>query len=433
MAAGELIDLAAFTNALKVNAVFQRQFKQYLVQGFLLENLRRRSGKVRLGGRVMEVSLETRGNASFGAQQELEPISEPDAPGFKIGTIGIKTLTSRFQISLQAHLASQRDQDAWVGAKVRAMSSTVEMFGQNMSRLLHGWGTAALARVLSVSADTPVAGQHTIVLEPDQGASAGNTFGPKYIVKGLRLSASVSLAGLVAEKTFSGRVISVNRATDTIIVDGTVGDLAAADYLFLGSRERTSKGRAPMGIMGWVDDGTLVPSVMGIDRTLVGNEFWKARVSRAVGGGDLEHQIQVDMDEVAIENGGRTNLMLMSLGVWRRFANDLRGDRRYVNASETGRYRGGTKMLVYGGAAGEDVPITRDRDVPTGTNWGFDFDSWFMGELLAAGWLQQFDERSIFRWIQEHLAWEAVYCWMGETVCVAPNKQWVEMGITEAA
>lgn len=432
MAAGEIIDLAAFTNALKVNAVFDRQFKQYLAQGFLLENLRRRTGRVRLGGRVMEVSLETRGMASIGAQQELEPISEPDQPGFRLATIPIKTLTSRFQISLQAHLSSQRDQDAWVSSKMRAMSSTVEMFGQNKSRLLHGWGAAALARVATVTADTPVVGQHTLVLEPDQGASATNTFGPKYMIKGLRLSASATLTGLAVELTFDGRVRSVVRGTNTIIVDGTIGNLATGHYLFLGSKARPSKGRAPVGIMGYIDDGTILPSVLGIDRTVAGNEFWQARVVPNVGGADLENQIQIDMDEVFIENGGKTDLMLMAMGVWRRFANDLRGDRRYVSAAETGRYRGGTRMLMYSGADNADVPITRDRDVPAGTNWGFDFDCWFMGELLAAGWLQQFDERSIFRWVQDHLAWEAVYVWMGECICTCPNKNWVEFGITEA-
>lgn len=431
MAAGSIIDMAAFTNAMKVNAVFERQFKQYLVQGFLLENLRRRSGRVRLGGRVMEFDLETRGTASFGAQQELEPISEPDQPGFRIGTIPIKTLTSRFQISLQAHLASQRDQDAWVGAKMRAMSSTVEMFGQNMSRLLWGWGSAALACVLTVTADTPVAGQHTIVLEPDQGADAFNTYGTRYMIRGLRLSASDTLTGLVTERAFSGRVISVNRATNTIIVDGTITDLVAGDFLFLGSKERTSKGRAPTGVMGWIDDSTLLPSVSGIDRTVIGSEFWKARVTRALGGVDLENEIQLNLDEVYQEAGGKTDLIMMSMALWRRFSNDLRGDRRYTTAAETGKYRGGTKMITYGGAAGEDIPITRDRDVPTGTMWGFDFGGWFMGELLAAGWLQQFDEKSIFRWVPDHLAWEAVYAWMGELICVHPNHQWGALGLTE--
>lgn len=430
--AGETLNLAAFSNAMKVRGMFDKQFRQFYVKSFLLENLRRKAGRVPLGGRTMEIPLETRGMASIGAQQELEAVSEPDNPGFALATIPIKTLTSRFQISLHAHLSSKDNRAAWVGGQMKSMSSTVEMFAMNFSRLLHGWGTGALARVNGApTADTPVAGQHTIVVDADQSTGSGGTFGTKYLIKGLRLNASGVLTGLIPDTTANLRILSVTPSTNTIIVDGELGDLADNDYLILGSRERTSMNRAPMGIYGYIDDGTTVPTVLNINRTTAGNEYWQATVSTTVGGADLENEIQNNCDTIYSNIGHMTDLILMSLGVWRKFAADLRGDRRFVTAAETGKYRGGTNMLMYDGADGNAIPITRDRDVPTGTMWGFYWPCWYLGYLLEAQWLKQFDESSIFRRIHDVLGWEAIYAWIGELICTKPAAQWVSKGITE--
>jgi hypothetical protein len=434
MALGEILDLSAFSKAMKIRGMFDKQFRQFYVQGFLLENLRRKGGRVPLGGREMEIPLETRGMASIGAQQELEAITEPDNPAFAIAKIPIKTLTSRFQISLHSHLSSKDNRAAWVGGQIKSMSSTVEMFAMGLSRLLHGWGSGALAKVVSVAADTPVVGEHTITLHADQATLSGGTFGRKYMIRGGRLAASSSLTGLICEKHADLRVKSIGKTTETIIVTGSLGTgafiLAADDYLFLGSKDRTSKGRAPMGVYGYLDS-TKAATVLSIDRTAAGNEYFDAFRSTAVGGADLENRIQIQCDNVMTQIGLKTQIILMAMGVWRKFAADLRGDRRFVTAAETGKYKGGTNMLMYDGADGEPIPIVRDRDVPTGTMWGLHWDAFYLGELHPAQWLKQFDESSIFRQIPDTLGWEAIYAWIGELVCVQPAGQWLDLGIDE--
>ena len=187
-----------------------------------------------------------------------------------------------------------------------------------------------------------------------------------------------------------------------------------------------------MGIGGYVDDGTRTAAVMGIDRTVAGNEYFQGTVIASVGSGDLEDTIQRAVDQVHINIGGKTQIALMAMKVWRRFANDLKGDRRYVTAAETGKYKGGVNFLMYSGD-GEDIPILRHRDVPAGTVWGLNWDSFYWGEMLPPGWLQVFDEKSIFRWVQEFTAWQAIYAQLGELVCSAPAKNWVLRDVTEAA
>ena len=436
MPTGPVVDLANFSNAMQVRGLFNTMAKQYLATGYLNDKMRRAAGKVRLGGRVMEVPLETRGMASFGGQFEHEAISDPDAPGFEFGTVAISTLTSSFQISLQAHLSSQNDRDAWVGAKIRSLQNTVEMFGMNFSRTLWGWGTGALSRVNTINADTPVAGTHELVLEPNQGASAGDTYGARFHIPGQRLVGSSTLTGTSVDKDCDLQVTRVDLGADTIYVQGSLGAaaaLAAADYLIVGSLANHSMNRMPVGVYGAIDDGTRMPVYLGINRTGANaRDYWKAQVSRNVGTLDLENHIQTQCDTVETSVGGMTDIILMSLGVWRRFANDLRGDREYVTAADTGRYKAGTRMILYCGANENDIAIGRDRDVPAQTMTGFDWRCWYIGELLGAGWLQQFGERSIFRQIPSTLDWYATYAWMGQPICNKPAANWISHGVAEA-
>lgn len=433
MPLGEVLNLTSFSDAMKVRGLFEKQFDQFRTTSFLLDNFRRRAGKVKLGGRTMEIPLKTRDMASGNFIDEMEFIAEADMPGYEIATVGIKTFTSRFQISHQAHLSSKVDRAAWVGAQMAAMSSTVEASGQILSRALEGYGTAALARVMSFVAGPPI----VITLHPDMTAASARTHGKKYIERGMRLSASATLTGKLAEKTFDARVIAKGgtEAAPTITVDGVLGDLfgdaVTGDFLFLGSKERTSKNRAPMGVMGYIDDGTLVPVVLGIDRTAAGNDYWRGEVNISVGGADIENEIQSQVDAVDVSVGGRTDLIRMAMGVWRRFAADLRGDRRFVTAAETGKYRGGTKFLMYSGAEGSDIPITRDRDVPTGVMEGFDFRTWYLGTLMEAQWFKHETEAGIFRWVEDQLAWQAIYAWMGELICVKPAANWISYDLNE--
>ena len=439
---GEVVNMASFSNNMKVNDVFGKQFKQYVTSSFLLENIKTKPARVKPGGRTMEVSFQTRGNTSYGNQNELEPISPPDQIGAALGNCSVHTMTARWQISLQTLLSSKGDKLAWVDARMENMDSLIKNFAQHLSRQLHADGTACLARVKTVTADTPSAGYVTYVLEPDQGANADRSFSTKYMARGMPISGSATKTGQTIERTDRPRVFSIDRLNDTIICDGVtgVGDIVGesgagvgdGDYLFYGPPDRPSKGRAPMGIMGYVNDGTDTPIVMGIDRTVAGNEYFQAKYFSGIGTLDLENQIQMAIDEMGIDIDGETDLMLMALKVWRRWANTMRGERRFVTAAETGKYKGGVDMLMWSGR-GKAIPITTHRDVPATTIWGLNWDSFFWAELLAPGWLQQFDEKSIFRWVQEYLVWQAVYAQMGNLLCVCPAQNWQLNGVAEAA
>lgn len=432
MPAGVPVNLPNFSNFMKVRGLFDDQFRQYSVEKFLLENYEKSTATTKLGGRVMEVPLETRGPASFGAQLEHEHYSEPDAPGAALATLSIATLTSSILLTLQAHLSSKDNRAAWVSAQVKTMNSANEIFGQNHSRVLHGDGSGAVARLIAgggaIQLNVPVAGQTTLTLEPDQGATSSLTFGTKYMLRGLRLSASASKTGQVAERTADLRVVSVNDAANQIVVDGPVGTLAAQDFLFYGSLSQTSKGRMPVGLFGSVSS---TGTYLGINRATAGNEFWRATERTNIGSLDLEIEIQKSMDEVHRLAGGKTAIMLFSLGVWRRFAADLRVDRQFISAAETGKYKGGTKMLMYTGSD-MDAAIVRDRDVPTGTITGLDWTTHKMGTLLEAGWLQAFDEKGIWRQIPGTLDYCAILAWMGQPFCVAPIKNWIMRDVAEA-
>lgn len=433
--AGSVIDLTSFSNSLRVTGFFDKQQKQYIIQQYLLDKFQRGGMSLKADGRTSELPVETRGTTSFGAQLEHERVSLADAPEDDLGSVINRTITSVFQLSLQVHEASKSDRSSWVKARMRGLNTVAQMFGQHLSRVLWGIGDGALAAVhasTAVQLNTPVAGTHRITLEADQGANL--LYGTRFMLRGQRLvnSTAANRSGTGNHGTADLMVVAVNRTAGTIDVRGTVGDLALGDILFIGGQGRSSKGRMPVGIFAAVDDGTSVATYHGIDRTAAGKDYWQAYRYNSIGSSDLETFIQRACDDVYTTGGGMTDLALMELSVWRRFAADLRGEREYI-ARDDARYKAGVSLIKFSGADQQDIAIGRSRDVPLGVIAGLDLSSFHLSELKPAGWLKEFDEASIFRWISDTLDWEAIYCFMGNLVCGQPNANWIGRGVTGAS
>lgn len=435
--AGEVVDVPALGNWMKVNAM-EKHHRVYITKKWLLENYEKQAAQLRIDGRTVEVPFETRLPQSFGGQLEHEGYSAPDMPAAALGTVSPATLTASMGISLQALMQSTGNNKAsWIAARLHTMERIADSFGQNQSRLAHGDGSGALARVKgSPSADTPVTGQHTIHLDPDQDAASGYTFGLRYIERGMPLCASATKTGtaLSTLKTASLRVLSVDRSDPddpVMICTGTIGTLADNDYLFWGSRERPSKGRMPSGLWAALLDAN-VPTYLGIDRSDDANDWFRPHVVEGVGSSPLEREIQAAYDQVVSTHGGDPSVLLFNMGVWRRFAEELRVDRQFVTAAETGKYKGGTKMLVWNGAD-SDCYIVKDRDVPAGCILGLDWTTHKQGTLLDAGWLggQKGLGENIFQRVPGVLEYVAVMVWMGQHFCIDPGKNFVLRGIDE--
>jgi hypothetical protein len=358
----------------------------------------------------------------------MESLPRPKTAGYKKATIPTKCAAAQFSLSKMAMLASKGREAAWIDVHSEALSDTSEQFAQRTSQMLFRDGTGAVARVNDASLS---ATDTTFVVDDDQATGAGGTFGFHYLQEDMDISASADLTGKKAERNFSARITAMTDSTLTITVDPFIGDLTDNDYLFIGDKTGTSKNRDFMGLRGIVDDGTLLATLQGIDRTAVGNGFFKGNYFGSIAGQDLENKLRRANDDAVKRNQANPSTLLTGFGVFRRFSNQIISGRRFVAAAESRDYKTGVESIGWAYGPNKNIPIEVDKDCPVGQMYLLDMSSFRLGTMGGKdpSWLD--DDGDVLKWDSGLLGYVAVYYLFGEFFCVAPNKNSLLDGITE--
>lgn len=409
-------DLANMSKSLKERHIFPNLIKQYISKYPILK-LFQRQEMVSIDGRNARWNVETRGAVSFGAVPEHAENPPADTPGFDEGIVAIATLMTTIEISLQAMQMSKRQTAAFVASKVKLMTSAVEMFMQNLQRVfIMGWGDGCLAKITAIDLDTPTTGTQRLTLEA--GMSTNRLFGPRYMLRGLRLGNSATRAG-TDMGTANLQVVGRDLTNNYVFVKGVMGDLANGDFLYFWR----SKNKMPVGILLGADDGTTGPSPVyhNINRLAVGKEWAKGRVIPNVGGADLEDTIQRAVDDVGNEGGGEPNYGFMEHRVWRRFARNLRAGRVYIGKDDP-RYVSGVSAIAFVGAGNKNIALQSDRDIPDQSILLIDLDKWHIGEVMKPQWVgQDAGDGAEFKRVGRTNDFEANFGTIGNSICEQPN------------
>lgn len=427
--AAETVNTTAWTNFMKVRGIFPALTQVYRTKSVLLSNIEGRGGRFDPGGRTMEIPFETDPNPSYGNIGENEQFVEPSSPTAVIGQASMKTASARFRVTERAVLSSRGNEKAWAEAKMHNMANLVAMFAQHQSRELFLWGRAAIGRVQSFVAATKV-----LTLYGDQVSGGGQTPGTKYILKGQRFcNHTGALTDANPDGTGDMQVTVRTSGSNAITVQGALGDLANDDYLILGSRERTSMNRAMIGLMGALDDGTLLSTYLTLSRTTY--PFLNAKIERSIGAADLDKKIQTKMDDLWSETEAEVDILITTVGVRRAYFDQHVPELRYVTAAETGKFKGNFSFLAFQSPTNSNgvLPIDVERDCPAGHLFGLNLSTFYFGELAPPGWFQpHMQGGDIFIHVPEYAAWDAIYRCHREFICKAPNMNFVLTGITEA-
>jgi hypothetical protein len=109
-------------------------------------------------------------------------------------------------------------------------------------------------------------------------------------------------------------------------------------------------------------------SLHGIDSSVAGNEYWKAK--QQDGGNTVfdEDQGQLLLDQIGAE-GWETDLIVTTRGIRRRYVNTLKAQKRW-NDANAGTMHGGFKYIDYNG-----LPLVFDDDCPKQHMFFLDVDS----------------------------------------------------------
>lgn len=288
-------------------------------------------------------------NAGIGARKEGETLPTPGSQSyarseyFLYGNYGVGRISTRLMKAIKTN------RGAFVNAAKEEMTRIKDDLKREINFQAWGDGTGAIAGVqVDGSAD------NDFVLDTPVERRVYN-----YLHIGMRID-----VGTVANPTASAgnrQITAIDRSTGTVTVDGATFTTGANDIIFrAGSGGDGANQRVITGLLSIVDNDS---TYAGIDPDDVPE--WASWVD-SVGGVLTEGVIEEAMDEVAQTGGNVPNLLVSTYAIQRKFANDLKADRQFVNPTVL---RAGFKGIEISSTTGT-MTMTADRDAPDGKVFG---------------------------------------------------------------
>ena len=222
--------------------------------------------------------------------------------------------------------------------------------------------------------------------------------------------------GTIVTNGAARKVISVDRATSTIVVDGTPisnTDLPTGSIITM----QNSFQKELTGLKAIFDTDTDL--IYGNSK--ISNSFLQPYVLKEAGE-ISESKIQIALDEIEEKSGNSANFIICSWGVRRALQKVLSASR---HMPETMELAGGYKAMSYNG-----IPIVVDRFCPKGTMYLLNTNDFELHQLCDWQWLAD-DDGKILRQVPGKPVYTATLVKYADMVCSRPCGQGVISGITE--
>lgn len=358
-----------------------------------------------VGGKYVTFPLKISRNQGIGYRNELEQLQAAGQAGYTNVRIGLKYGYGRLRLSGQLMELATSNSQAFANAMDLEVSGLKEDVAKDQNRIFYGDGVGTLATI--TSATGPLA---TFVVGSTQYLEVGQV---------IDIATSSTVSTPIANGT--ARTISaINTSTKTVTVSGTANLTVVVGNVVT----RTGNwGREPNGLASIVTNtGTL----HNVDPSTV--PAWKAVVDANGGTGRAlsESLMIANVDAVRI-NGGKTSLLLTTLGVRRAYFNLLQAQRRFTGSAN---FEGGFSGLAFSAGAGKDIPLVEDVDCPAGTIFGLDESS--LKVYRDQDWHFLNRDGSMWKWVHDYDAYEAVLAKYWEIATNRRNANFVIKDITEA-
>lgn len=296
-------------------------------------------------GKYVTFPIHTRRNSGVGSRLENEALPIPGQQGHAAARVALKYGYGGLQITGQAISLSDSDTKAFAQAISTEVNGLKEDVKKDMNRQVYGTGNGAIATVSA--AGTTV---NTVTVDD---------------AKLFQIDERVDLVTLPATVAVANRVVTaINLTTNVVTLSGaafssSVGQIVvrqgSGPDAVAGNREIT-------GFAGFVGTNDVYNIAVSAEPEWQSYINANGGTPRALSEGLMTRVV----DEVRVR-GGKTTLILQSLGVRRSYANLLTQTRSTVNTQE---FTGGFKGLAFttDGEGGE-IPVIADPDAPKGKQW----------------------------------------------------------------
>lgn len=296
-------------------------------------------------GKYVTFPIHTRRNSGVGSRLESEALPVPGQQGHAAARVALKYGYGGLQITGQAISLSDTDTKAFAQAISTEVNGLKEDLKKDMNRQVYGTGNGAIG---TVSANAT--GVNTLTVSD-----------PKLF----QLDERVDIVTLPATVAVANRLVTaINLTTGVITLSGAAFNTSIGQIVVRqGSGPDSVAGnREITGLAGIVSTSDVFNIAVSAEPEWQSYINANGGTPRALSEGLMGRVV----DEVRIR-GGKTTLILQSLGVRRSYANLLMQTRSTVNTQEfTGGYKG--LAFVTDGESGE-IPVIADPDAPLNKQW----------------------------------------------------------------
>lgn len=362
-----------------------------------------------VGGKYVTFPIHTRRNSGVGSRFESEALPVPGQQGHAAARVGLKYAYGGVQLTGQAIALTDTDPKAFAKALDNEVEGLKNDLKKDMNRQIYGTGNGAIATATGANtgATVPVADaryfQIGMVVDTQTGTTVDNT--------GL-VVASVDLTPGANTVTFTTTPGTALANLDIIVRRGS--GVAVA-----GNRELTGLAAivASSGQIYNIDPASEPEWVSEVDSN--------SGTPRA-----LSEGLMIRMVDRIRTRGGKTTLILQSLGVRRAYFNLLSQLRQTVNTQE---FTGGFSGLAFTTDSGE-IPVVADVDAPLNRQWFINEDSFTFYRDAEWDWLDR--DGSIWKQVRDSNGdYDAFYARLveyHELGCDQRNSNGLISDITEA-
>lgn len=326
-----------------------------------------------VGGKYVNFPIRVQRNHGIGYRAENEQLPAAGQQGYAEVTVPLKYGYGRVRFTGQVMQLAEKNYQAFASAMDNEMELLKDDLAKDSNRVVYSDGSGLLATL----ADTATSATHAV--DTAQRLEIG------MVVDVLTKSNGSSTGGLVA-------------TTITDIVGTTITFAASfTAAVTQGVYRNGNYNREPSGLGTIVSDTTTLHGL-----AVASQRKWAAYVNSNSGTPRaLSEGLMIATSDQVRTNGGKTSLILTSLGVRRAYFNLLTQQRRYTDTKE---FAGGFTGLAFNN--GTEIPVIEDVDAPPN-------QMYFLSEkdlkiYRNKEWHWADDDGSIIKWVADFDAWQAL-------------------------
>ena len=332
-----------------------------------------------VGGKYVTFPIRTRRNQGIGSRNELEALPVAGQQGWASVRVGLKYAYGRVQLSGQVIELVNDNYQAFASAMDLEMTGLKNDLSKDQNRQFYGTNVGTLA-----TATAGTAGANTIQVLAVTGAALLE------VGQQIDIVTSSSNSTIVASNR---QITAVNYTTGVVTFDGAVATTATGNVIV-----RTGNYNREITGLGAIVTAT--GTLFNVDPAV--EPKWAAVVNG--NGGTtrpLSEGLMITLTDQVRLNGGKTSLILTSLGVRRAYFNLLSQQRRYPS---TTTFEGGFTGLAF--SNGREIPVVEDVDCPPNTMYFLDESKLKIYRAHDWSWMER--DNSIWHWVVGFDAYEAV-------------------------